>query len=88
MLELLGVLGSNICSLAKKVLGTSDTPHPAVHVGIAEAAVDQDGATDGLSGGLQEHVAAIGHVHYVLHGGNVGRVFLQVAEFGQCKVWG
>ena len=70
------------------MLGTSDTPHPTIDVGIAEAAVDQDGATDGLVGGLQEHVAAIGHVHYVLHGGNVGRVFLQVAELCQRKVWG
>ena len=44
MLELLRVLGANVGSAALKVLRVTDTTHTAINVGIAEAAVDDDGA--------------------------------------------
>ena len=70
------------------MLGTSDTPHPAVHVSIAEAAVNDDGTTDGLAGRLQQLAAAISNVDNLLRRRNVGRVLLQDAELCQRKVLG
>ena len=85
-LELLRVLGANVGGLALLVLRVLDTTNLSVHVSIAEAAVDDDGATDGLSDGFQEHVAAIGHVRHVLHGGFVIRIFAQFDKFAKFKV--
>ena len=84
-LELLRVLGSNVRSLAREVLRVLDTTHQSVHSRVAETGVDEDG-TDHLSGGFQEHQAAVGHVRHVLHGGFVIRVFARVDEFFQRKV--
>ena len=65
-LELLRVLGADIGGLAETVLGVGDATDLAVHGLAAEAGVDDDGATDGLTGGLQQHQTAIGHVHHGL----------------------
>ena len=74
MLELLGVLGADVGSLALQVLGVADTTDLSVNPTVAEAAVDDDGAADSLAGGLQQLAAAVGHVGYLLDGGNVLRV--------------
>ena len=79
-LELLGVLGADVGSLAYKVLRAVDTADEGVHAGVAKATVDED-RTDHLAGGFQQHEAAIGHVHHVLHGGFVVGVFAHVQEF-------
>ena len=42
-LELLGVLGADVGSLALQVLGVSDATDLSVYAAIAEAAVDDDG---------------------------------------------
>ena len=86
MLELLRVLGANVGSAALKVLRVTDTTHTAINVGIAEAAVDDDGAADGLAGGLQQLAATIDHVGSLLRRRNVGRVLLRVAELCQRKM--
>lgn len=52
-LEMLRVLGADVGSLAKQMLGTSDTANKGVDAGVAEAAVDDDGTADGLAGRLQ-----------------------------------
>ena len=84
-LELLRVTGADVGSLAEQVLRVRDTTHMAVDVLVAEAGVDEDG-TDHLSGGLQQHQAAVGHVRHVLHGGFIVRVFVHIDEFLQRKV--
>ena len=81
-----GVLGADVGSLAEQVLGVADTTNLSVYAAIAEAAVDDDGAADGFAGGLQQLAAAVGHVGYLLDGGNVLRVLLPVAEFCQQEV--
>lgn len=58
-LELAGVLGANVGSLAKEVLRVLDTADKGVDVRRAETAIDEDGA-DHLSGRLQKHQTAIG----------------------------
>ena len=86
-LELGGVLGADVGSLAKEMLGVLDAADQAVHAAVAEAGVDDDG-TDLLSGRLQEHQTAIGQVGHDLQRRNVGRVLLPVAELCQRKVRG
>ena len=86
MLELLGVLGADVGSLALQVLGVADTTDLSVNPTVAEAAVDDDGAADSLAGGLQQLAAAVGHVGNMLDGGNVLRVLLPVTEFCQQEV--
>ena len=86
MLELFGVLGADVGSAALQVLGVADTTNLSVNATVAEAAVDDDGAADSLAGGLQQPTAAVGHVGYLLDGGNVLRVLLPVAEFCQQEV--
>ena len=86
MLELLRVLGADVGGTALKVLRISDTPYPAIDVGIAEAAVDDDGTADGLAGGLQQVAATIDHVGRLLRRRKVGRVLLRVAELCQRKM--
>ena len=50
--ELLRVLGADVGSLAKEVLGVLDAANQAVHAAVAEAGVDDEGTADGLSGRL------------------------------------
>ena len=83
--ELPRVFGSNVRGLPHEVLRVADSTDQSVDASIAEAGVDEDG-TDHLAGGLQQHQAAIGHVHHVLQRGLVARVFLRVDEFLQRKV--
>jgi len=52
-LELLRVAGADVGGLAEAVLGVGDTADTAVHGLAAVAGVDEDGAADGLAGGLQ-----------------------------------
>jgi len=84
-LELAGVLGANVGSLAKEVLRVVDTTDEGVDARVTEAGGDDDG-TDQLAGGFQEHHAAIGHVHHVLHGGFVVGVLAQVKELAKFKM--
>ena len=84
-LELARVLGADVSSLAKEVLRVLDATDEDVDARVAEAGGDEDG-TDQLSGGLQEHQAAIDHVHHVLHGGLVVGVLIGIDEFCQRKV--
>ena len=84
-LELAGVLGADVGSLAKEVLRALDATDQGVDARVAVAGVDDDG-TDHLAGGLQEHQAAIGHVHHVLHGGLVVGVLAQIEKLAQTKV--
>ena len=79
-LELGGVLGADVGSLAKEVLRVLDATDQGVDARVAVAGIDDDG-TDHLAGGLQEHQAAIGHVRHVLHGGNVVGVLAQIEVF-------
>jgi hypothetical protein len=84
-LELLRVLGADVGGLTEEVLRVTDTTHEGVDARVAETGVDEDG-TDHLSGGFQEHQAAVGHVRHVLHGGFIIGVFARVDEFFQRKV--
>ena len=85
-LELGWILGTDVGGLALKMLRVLDTANLCVHLTIAEAAVDQDGAADGFSGGFQQVATAIGHVGNLLDGGDVLWVLLQVAELCQRKM--
>ena len=84
-LELLGVFGADVGSLAKEMLRVANATDQGVDARVAEAGVDEDGANH-LAGGLQEHQAAIGHVHHVLHGGLVVGVLAEIAELAQTEV--
>ena len=53
-LELAGVLGADVGSLAKEVLRVFDTADKGVDARVAEAGVDDDRANH-LAGGLQDH---------------------------------
>ena len=64
--ELGGVLGADVGSLANEVLRVLDTANKGVDARVAEAAVDDDGAADSLAGGLQQQAAAIDYVGHVL----------------------
>ena len=84
-LELARVLGADVGSLAEQVLRVADTTHKSVHTRVAEAGVDEDGS-DHFSGWFQQHVAAIGHVHHILHGGFVVCIFAQIDKLAKFKV--
>ena len=86
MLELGWVLGADIGSLALEVLGSGDATNTAVHVGIAEARVNDNGTADGLAGGFQQVAAAVDHVGNLLYGRDVVGVLVEVAELGQREV--
>ena len=85
VLELLRVFRANIGSLAEDVLRALDATNEGVDARVAVAGIDDDGA-DKLAGGLQEHQAAIGHVHDVLHGGLVVGVLAQIEELAKFEV--
>ncbi len=84
-LELAGVLGADVGSLTEEMLRVLDATDEGIDARVAVARIDDDG-TDHLAGGLQEHQAAIGHVHHVLHGGNVVGVLAQIEKLAQTKV--
>ena len=86
--ELGGVLGADVGSLAEQVLGVLHATNQSVDSAVAEAGVDDDGTADGLAGRFQEHQTAIGHVYHLLRRRNVGRVPAQVAELCQRKMPG
>ena len=86
--ELGGVLGADVGSLANEVLRVLDTANKGVDARVAEAAGDDDGAADGLAGRLQQQAAAIDHVGHLLRRRNVGRVLAGVAELCQRKMLG
>ena len=69
----------------EEVLRALDTTNEAVDAGRTEAGVDEDG-TNKLASGLQEHQAAIDHVHHVLHGGLVVGVLAQVKKLAKLKM--
>ena len=58
-LELLRVLGADVGSLTQQVLRVADATDEGVDARVAVAGVDDDG-TDRLSGGFQQHQAAVG----------------------------
>ena len=58
-LELAGVLGADVGSLAKEMLRVANATDQGVDARVAVARIDDDGANH-LAGGLQEHQAAIG----------------------------
>ena len=64
--ELGGVLGADVGSLANEVLGVLDTANKGVDARVAEAAGDDDGTAYGLAGRLQQQAAAIDYVGHVL----------------------
>ena len=84
-LELLRVFGADVSGLTKEVLRALDTTNEAVDAGRTEAGVDEDG-TNKLASGLQEHQAAIDHVHHVLHGGLIVGILAQIKELAKLKV--
>ena len=58
-LELAGVLGADVGSLAKEVLRVANATDQGVDARVTVAGVDEDGANH-LAGGLQKHQTAIG----------------------------
>ena len=84
-LELLRVLGADVGSLTQQVLRVADATDEGVDARVAVAGVDDDG-TDRLSGGFQQHQAAVGHVRHVLHGGGVVWVLLHVDKLAKSEV--
>jgi len=79
-LELAGVLGADVGSLALQMLRVANATDQGVDARVAVAGIDDDRA-DHLAGGLQEHQAAIGHVRHELHGGLVVGVLAQIEKF-------
>jgi len=84
-LELRRVFRADIGRLADEVLGVLDTTHQTVNPTVAESRVDDDGA-DHLTGRLQQHDAAIGHICHILKRGLVVGVFLYVQKFYEFKM--
>ena len=87
VLELGGVTRADVGSLTEQVLRILDAANEGVDAMIAEAGVDDDG-TDFLTGRLQQHQTAVGHVHHLLCRRNVGRVLAQIAELCQREMSG
>ena len=87
-LELGGVLGADVGSLAEHVLRVLDAAYEGVDTRVAEAGVDDNWAADGLAGRFQELPTTVDHVGHLLCRRNVGRVLLPVAELCQRNVRG
>ena len=85
-LELRGVLGANVGSLAEQVLRVTNSTDQSVDILVAESGVDDDG-TDHLPGRFQKHHAAIDHVRHMLQRGFVARVLFYVEKLAQRKVF-
>ena len=79
------VLRADIGCLTAEVLRTADATHQAVHPAVAEARVHDDRA-DRDACRLQQHLAAIGHVHHVLQRRLVVGILVCLDEFVQLKV--
>ena len=84
-LELRWVFGTDVGSLTQQVLRVADATDEGVDARVAVAGVDDDG-NDHLSGGFQQHQAAVGHVRHVLHGGGVVWVLLHVDKLTESEV--
>ena len=84
-LELRRVFRPDVGSLAKQVLRVLHTTHLAVHIFITETRIDDDGAND-ESRWLQQTQASVGQVYYILHRGDVLRVFVRQQELPQFEV--
>ena len=84
-LELAGVLGADVGSLALQMLRVANATDQGVDARVTVARIDDDGA-DHLAGGFQQHQAAIGYVCYVLHGGFVIRIFAQFDKLAKFKM--
>ena len=84
-LELRWVFGTDVGSLTQQVLRVADATDEGVDARVAVAGVNDDG-TDHLSGGFQQHQAAVGHVRHVLHGGGVVWVLLHVDKLTESEV--
>ena len=87
MLELGWVFRADVGGLAEEVLGVFDTADFAVYGFATEAGIDDDGADD-KTGGLQELMTAVGHIHHILYGRDIFRVFAQMKEFAQREMLG
>ena len=79
-LELRGVLRADIGSLTAEVLRAAHATHQTVYPAVAEARVNDDRA-DRDACRLQQHLAAIGHVHHVLQRRLVVRILVCLNEF-------
>ena len=84
-LELSGVFGADVGSLAQYVLRVLDASDESVNARVAEAAIDDDGANN-AAGRLQQVLAAVLQVKQDLHRGQVVGILLQIEEFRQLKV--
>ena len=81
-------LSSRGAEVVKVVLATGSTLPIAIAVGMAtEAGIDDDGATDGLSGRFQQLTTTVDHVGNLLYGRNVLGVLGEIEEFRQQKVF-
>ena len=85
-LELGGILGADVGSLAEQVLRVLDAANEGVDTRVAEAGVDDDGTADGLAGRFQEHQTAIGQISDDLQRGLVVGVLPHVQKFCQRKM--
>ena len=84
-LELSGVFGADVGSLAQYVLRVLDASDESVNTRVAEAAIDDDGANN-AAGRLQQVLATVLQVKHDLHRGQVVGILLQIEEFRQLKV--
>ena len=84
-LELSGVFGADVGSLAQYVLRVLDASDESVNARVAEAAIDDDGANN-AAGRLQQVLATVLQVKHDLHRGQVVGILLQIEEFRQLKV--
>ena len=85
-LELVRILRTDVGSLTELVLGITDTTNERVDARVAETGVDDDGASDGLAGWLQQVLTTIDQGGKLVDGGDVIRILVQTEELGQAKV--
>ena len=84
--ELLRVMWTDVGSAGQHVLRVLDAADKTIDLGVAESAVDLYRTTYGLTGRLQQHLAAVGQVGYVLHSWQVVGILLQFEELCQHEV--
>ena len=84
-LELSGVFGADVGSLAQYVLGVLDASDESVDTRVAIATIDDDGANN-AAGRLQQVLATVLQVKQNLHGRQVVGILPLVEEFRQLKV--
>ena len=61
-MELGGVFGADIRSLTLKMLRVLHSTYTAVHIGITETGVDDDGTANSLTGRLKQISTTIHHI--------------------------